>query len=226
MSSTSRLEALELRIGHSFNNRSLLIEALTHGSTSTDDHPSNQRMEFLGDRVLALCMASELALKFEDDLVGELAKRFNHLVSRRTCADVGRDLDLGSMVKMSAETRRSGGSRRSTVLADAVEALIAAVFLDAGWQVARETVLRMWDNRIDIDLEEIEDAKSRLQELLLGKGSPLPVYKVIDRIGPDHGPLFTVKVKTGDGMTAVAEGSTKREAEKKAAAEMLKLIGE
>ncbi len=224
MGAPSRLAALEARIGHRFGNRALLQEALTHGSVSTSGLPDFQRLEFLGDRILGLCIAIELLDRHPDDSVGEIATRFMALVSRQICAEVARSIELGTAIRMSADTQRTGGRTRPTLLADAMEALIAALYIDGGWEAARRIILAHWGDRLDVDIAAIKDAKSQLQEVLLAAGDPLPDYRVIEHVGPDHDPLFTVEVTARDGLKARSRSGTKQDAEKKAAAALLKQI--
>jgi len=224
MGSTPRLAALESRIGHRFANRDLLQEALTHGSVSTGGLPSFQRLEFLGDRILGLCIAIELMSRHPDDSVGDIATRFMSLVSGQTCAEVARAIDLGSAIRMSADSQKMGIRSRPALLADAMEALIAALYIDGGWEVARRVILEEWGDRLDIDIDAVKDAKSQLQELLLSAGESLPDYQVVECVGPAHSPIFTVEVTACRDLKATAKAGTKQDAEKKAAASMLKLI--
>lgn len=223
MKVSAELKAFEARLGHAFRHKDLLVRALTHASLSSDTRPSNERLEFLGDRVLNLAMAE--ALIADDPLAaeGRLAPRLNALVRLETCADVARGIGLGEVLKLGRSEMLTGGRKKDALLGDALEAVIAAVFLDAGWQVARDTVLHLWGNRIATAETHARDAKSALQEWAQARGLPVPTYIEEAREGPDHQPRFTVSV-TLEGRTGRAEAGAKRQAEQAAAADLLAQI--
>lgn len=220
MKLSGELRAFESRLGHTFRNADLLVRALTHASLSTATRPSNERLEFLGDRVLNLAMAEALIAGDPLAAEGRLAPRLNALVRLETCADVARGAGLGEVLKVGRSEMVTGGRKKDALLGDALEAVIAAVFLDAGWDAARATVLRLWGDRIAAAETHARDAKSALQEWAQARGLPVPAYVEEAREGPDHQPRFTVAVTVG-GHTARAEAGAKRQAEQAAAADLL-----
>ncbi|HHS89635.1 MAG TPA: ribonuclease III [Rhodobacteraceae bacterium] len=215
------LKSFESRLGHQFSDRALLVRALTHSSISTPTRPDNQRLEFLGDRVLGLAIADALFGAGDEAPEGRMAPRFNALVRRETCADIAREIDLGAVLKLGRSEMVSGGRRKQALLADAMEAVIAAVYLDAGFEVARDMVLRLWSDRIDAVEDDARDAKTALQEWAQARGQTPPVYSVVKREGPDHSPMFTMEARLDSGESATAAASTKRQAEQAAAQALL-----
>lgn len=209
------------RIGHVFERPELLTEALTHASFSSPGRADNQRLEFLGDRVLNLVIAEVLFLSDRRADAGGLAVRYNHLVRRETCAEVARDIGLGEALRLGRSEMLSRGRRKEALLADAMEAVIAAVYLDAGLEAAREVVLRLWGGRIDAAETSAPDAKTALQEWAQARGMAPPAYSEVARTGPDHAPRFTIEVRLADGATSRAEAGSKRAAEQAAAAALL-----
>ena len=221
MKLSSELRAFEARIGHRFDDPELLIRALTHGSVSSPTRADNQRLEFLGDRVLGLVMATALLELDRDASEGQLAPRFNALVRKEACADVARQIDLGAVLKLGRSEMLSGGRRKQTLLGDAIEAVIAAVYKDAGFDVARDMILRLWGDRIGQVEADARDAKTALQEWAQARGQKPPVYAEIARTGPDHAPVFTIAARLQDGDEARATAGSKRQAEMAAAAALL-----
>lgn len=215
------LQAFQTRIGHSFARPDLLVRAVTHASIGTPSRPDNQRLEFLGDRVLGLVMAEALFQADPGATEGQMAPRFNALVRKETCAEVARDLGLGEVLKLGRSEMLSGGRRKEALLGDAVEAVIAAVYLDAGFDVARQLVLRLWGDRIGAVAANARDAKTSLQEWAQARGMSPPAYVETARSGPDHQPRFTVRVTLDNGAAAEATAGTKRAAEQSAARDLL-----
>ncbi len=215
------LKALEQRIGHSFSKPELLLRAVTHASISSATRPDNQRLEFLGDRVLGLVMAEALLSADQAASEGQLAPRFNALVRKESCADVARDIALGEVLKLGRSEMLSGGRRKEALLGDAMEALIASVYLDAGFEVAKALVLRLWGPRIGKVDVDARDPKTSLQEWAQARGMPPPLYRQMDRTGPDHEPIFTVEVTLEDGARETAQAGSKRAAEQQAARALL-----
>lgn len=215
------LAAFAARIGHSFNRPELLLRALTHASIATPTRPDNQRLEFLGDRVLGLVLAEALLEADPDASEGQLAPRFNALVRKETCAEVARQIELGAVLKLGRSEMMSGGRRKQALLGDAMEAVIAAVYLDAGFAAARDLVLRLWGERIAAVEADARDAKTSLQEWAQARGLPPPVYAELGREGPDHQPLFTVEARLSTGEAERAKAGAKRQAEQAAAAALL-----
>ncbi len=215
------ISAFQARLGHEFAQPELLLRALTHSSISSATRPDNQRLEFLGDRVLGLTMAEALFEKDKTASEGQLAPRFNALVRKETCADVARQIDLGAVLKLGRSEMMSGGRRKEALLADAMEAVIAAVYRDAGFEVAKALVRRLWGKRIDRVEDDARDAKTALQEWAQARGQKPPKYSEVAREGPDHAPIFTIEVTLESGEAERSEANSKRQAEQAAAKALL-----
>jgi ribonuclease-3 len=215
------LAAFAARLGHEFRRPELLVRALTHPSLSAPSRPDNQRLEFLGDRVLGLVMAEALLAADREATEGQLAPRFNALVRKETCAEVARSVDLGAVLKLGRSETMTGGRRKEALLADAMEAVIAAVYLDAGFEAARAVVLRLWGDRVGRVEADARDAKTSLQEWAQARGLPPPAYVEIARAGPDHAPEFTIEARLSTGESARAVAGSKRQAEQAAARALL-----
>jgi len=209
------------RLGHDFARPALLIEALTHSSISSPGRDDNQRLEFLGDRVLGLVMAEALLEADSDAAEGQLAPRFNALVRKETCAAVAREIDVGAVLKLGRSEMLSGGRRKEALLGDAMEAVIAAVYVDGGYEAARAVVLRLWGERIATVEADSRDPKTSLQEWAQARGLAPPAYVETDRTGPDHAPVFTIEARLGSGESAEATAGSKRQAEQAAAGALL-----
>jgi ribonuclease-3 len=217
VSLSKELAAFAGRIGHEFARPELLVRALTHASMSSANRADNERLEFLGDRVLGLVMAEALLAKDRQASEGSLAPRFNALVRKETCADVARGVDLGSVLKLGRSEMMSGGRRKEALLGDAMEAVIAAVYLDAGFDAAKELILRLWADRIDAVEADARDPKTLLQEWAQARRQSPPAYEEVSRTGPDHAPVFTIRVRLDSGETETARARSKRQAEQLAA---------
>ncbi len=215
------LKVFEGRIGHHFATPELLNRAVTHASMSSANRDDNQRLEFLGDRVLGLVMAEALLALDTRATEGQLAPRFNALVRKETCADVAREIDLGQVLKLGRSEMISGGRRKQALLGDAIEAVIAAVYLDGGFDAARDMVLRLWGNRVTTVKEDARDAKTALQEWAQARGLNPPKYVQTDRSGPDHAPVFTITAQLESGQEAAATANSKRNAEQAAASTLM-----
>jgi ribonuclease-3 len=216
--------AFAQRLGHRFGDPALLQRALTHASMSSATRPDNQRLEFLGDRVLGLVMAEALLQADTGASEGQLAPRFNALVRKETCAEVAAQLGLGEVLRLGRSEMMSGGRRKQALLGDAMEAVIAAVYLDAGFDAARAVILAAWGGRIAGVEADARDAKTSLQEWAQAQGQPPPVYREIGRRGPDHAPVFTVEVTLESGESGRAEAASKRRAEQAAARMLLERL--
>jgi ribonuclease-3 len=221
MKLSSDLRSFSRRIGHMFADPELLVRAVTHASISSSSRPDNQRLEFLGDRVLGLVMAEALLAADPEASEGQLAPRFNALVRKEACAEVARDVGLGEVLKLGRSEMMTGGRRKEALLGDAMEAVIAAVYLDAGFAAARDMVLHLWANRIGAVATDARDAKTALQEWAQARGEPPPDYVEVAREGPDHAPTFTIEVRLSTGETARATAGAKRQAEQAAAKALL-----
>ncbi len=212
------------RLGHEFTRPELLHRALTHSSLSSETRADNQRLEFLGDRVLGLVIAEALLAHDRAATEGQLAPRLNTLVRKETCAEVAESIDLGEALMLGRSEMMSGGRRKTALLGDAMEAVIAAVYLDAGFETAQNVVLTLWASRIARAEETAADPKSDLQEWAQARGMPTPEYRDLDRSGPDHAPVFTVEARLQNGKSATASAPNKRVAQKAAATALLKEI--
>ena len=221
MKLSADLKSFEDRLGHSFARPELLIRALTHGSISSNTRPDNQRLEFLGDRVLGLVMAEKLLTDDPDAPEGTLAPRYNALVRKETCADVARQIDVGAVLKLGRSEMKTGGRRKLALLGDAMEAVIAAIYLDAGFDAAQAVILRLWGDRIQNVEADARDAKTSLQEWAQARKLTPPSYVELSREGPDHAPVFTIEVRLDNGKSAVAKAPSKRAAEQSAAKMLL-----
>jgi len=218
---------LEERIGYKFADKSLLDNALTHISALSGANRvgSYQRLEFLGDHVLGLVISDMLYRAFPRANEGELSRRLADLVRKEACAEIGREMDLGPALRLGSSESSAGGRLRTTILADACEALIGATFLDGGYQAAETLVERFWKARMLRPLRPLRDPKTMLQEWAQARGLPTPTYRELARTGPHHDPEFRVAVALPDRPPAEGLGSSKRSAEQAAAAAMLGRVG-
>ncbi len=219
-------DAVAVALGWRFSNPALLDEALTHSSAASSAETPNERLEFLGDRVLGLVIAEALYDRFPESPEGALAARFNALVRRETCAAIAEQIDVGPALKLGRSEARSGGRAKEALLADAMEALLAAVYLDGGYDAAAGMHAKLWGPLIEqqIGEEAPQDPKTALQEWAQGRGEALPNYELVHREGPAHAPIFRVAVRLEDGRFAEATASTKRAAEREAASALLARI--
>ncbi len=211
--------AFQARLGHQFRNPALLAHAMTHRSAADPKRgmlDSNERLEFLGDRVLALVMAEWLSERFPQEREGALGKRLSVLVAADTLAKVGEAIGLPAALRIPPAEGRTGLRGRGTVIADATEALIGSLYLDAGLEAARAFVRREWSVFLEADPTPPMSAKSRLQEHTLGRAEGLPEYRMVSSSGPSHKPFFVVAVRAA-GREAEGRGDSKRAAEQAAA---------
>ena len=220
---------LEERIGHKFADKTLLERALTHISAlsggSQNRVSSYQRLEFLGDHVLGLVISEMLFRIFPKANEGEMSRRLADLVRKEACAEVARAMDLGPALKLGNSESHAGGRLRTTILADACEALVGAVFVDGGYKPAAALVERFWKERMLKPARPLRDPKTMLQEWAQARGLPTPAYNELGRTGPHHDPEFRVAVVLPAREPAEGMGSSKRAAEQAAAAAMLKREG-
>ncbi|WP_147126310.1 ribonuclease III [Shimia ponticola] len=222
MKLSAELKAFQDRLGHSFARPELLVTALTHASLSSATRSDNERLEFLGDRVLGLVMAEALLDADNSASEGQLAPRFNALVRKETCADVARQVDLGAVLKLGRSEMMSGGRRKDALLGDGMEAVIAAIYRDAGFVAAQKVILKLWGKRITTVEEDARDPKTSLQEWAQARKLPPPKYVEVARSGPDHAPEFTIEARLENGQSAQAKAGSKRQAEQTAAKTLLK----
>ena len=219
MSKQPDLSALEAKLGYSFKNRAHLQQALTHSSKAGS--ANNERIEFLGDRVLNLVMAENLFKTFPEENEGNLAKRHSALVQGRMLYIIGGILNIGDYVNMSDYERHGGGGENENIISDATEATLGAIFLDGGLDAAREVILRLWGDNVQTLTSANNDPKTELQEWVQARGLPLPEYEIVHRSGPDHAPLFEVEVRVKGHDPISAEGASRSKAEKSAAMRMI-----
>jgi ribonuclease-3 len=220
--SKPNLGAFMLNIGYTFSDLSLLETALTHASIDAGKtRPVYQRLEFVGDRVLGLVVSDILYQRFPDADEGELALRFNGLVRRETLADIARELDVGPYLVLGASEVKSGGRDKDAILADALEAVLAAIYLDAGYDTSRQVVITHWEKSLEKQRLAPRDPKTILQEWSQGQGLGLPIYSELERSGPDHSPIFVIEVQVGNRNPAKGEGASKQAAERIAAQAMI-----
>jgi ribonuclease III len=219
------VETLEKRLGYVFADRERLDRALTHSSTQAGKSGNYERLEFLGDRVLGLCIAELLFERFRNAAEGELSVRLNQLVSAQTCAAVADDLELHVFIRTGSDVKSVVGKRMASVRADVMESLIAAVYLDGGLDPARAMIRRLWGARASEQHAARRDAKTELQEWSHARSGKPPIYRIIDRTGPDHDPQFTVEVEIDGLASARGVSRSKRTAEQEAATKILKREG-
>ena len=221
-------DALSRALDHCFADPALLREALTHPSTDLQDRGDArfgyERLEFLGDRVLGLVIAEWLLERFPDEPEGSLARRHTALVRRETLAQVAREIGLGGHLILSPGEDESGGRENEAILADACEAVIAALYLDGGSEPARAFIRAAFAEAIDRHQRPPQDAKTALQEWAQARGLPLPDYEEVSRSGPDHRPLFEIRVSIDGHAPATASGTSKRVAERQAASLLLEAL--
>jgi ribonuclease III len=215
--------ALIAMLGYQPNDPVLFTEALTHGSLSTRGSMERdyQRLEFLGDRVLGLVIATELYKRFPDEPEGKMSSRLNGLVSRETCAEVGRVLNLGPLIRLGKQARDDGARDSENVLGDVVESLIGALYLDGGLGVAERFILAGWDSRMTAVTVAPKHPKSALLEWAAANRRRPPEYRLVRREGPDHAPRFVISASITNVGEAEATGTSKQDAESAAAAALM-----
>ena len=214
------LSDLEAGLAHQFDDRHLLEAALTHAS-APNAASTYERLEFLGDRVLGLVIADFLMRRHPDENEGDLARRFAALVDRDSLSVIAGQLNLGVYLRLSTGEEAAGIRRNASVLADAMEAVIGAIYRDGGLEAARPIVEHLWLALADRNVEPPMDVKTVLQELVQSKGGGLPRYREIARSGPDHRPVFTVEVTVDGATPARGQGASKQAAERAAAEALL-----
>jgi ribonuclease III len=214
-------EALQERLGYRFRNADLLAQALTHVSGASAPGGSYQRLEFLGDRVLGLAIASLLYRSFPHAPEGELSRRLSELVRRESCAEVAIAWDIGPFLKLGGGEVQSGGRKNQAILADVCEAVIGAAFIDGGFDAASGMVERAFGELLSTPRRPLRDPKSALQEWAQGRGLPTPTYMIAEQTGPNHAPKFTIRVKVTGTESGIGHGTSKRAAEQEAARSLL-----
>ena len=211
-------EFLRDALGHEPRDTALFERALAHSSATRDSY---ERLEFLGDRVLGLVIARWLYELFPNEAEGKLSRRYNVLVARETCGEVGRELGLPALIRLGKQAREDGANWSDNVVGDVVEALVGALFLDAGIEAAEAFVRRAWATYVESQDRAPKHPKSALQELAAARNWAAPTYELASRTGTHHAPRFTVRVTIAKVGEASAEGSSKQEAETGAAKALL-----
>ena len=206
------------RLGHRPKNLTLFELAFTHSSVGRDSY---ERLEFLGDRVLGMVIANALYRRYPSEPEGYLSRRYNGLVDRETCAANGREIGIPALIRLGKQAREDVASQSENVIGDVVEALIGALFIDGGIEAAERFILKLWEPDLASQRRAPQHPKSALQELAAAKGCKPPHYEVVGRTGAHHAPKFTIRVSVGKLGEAMAEGSSKQEAETAAATALL-----
>jgi ribonuclease-3 len=215
------ISKLQTAMGARFADTGQLAQALTHSSWSESD---SERLEFLGDRVVGLVMAELLYKRFPKEPEGDLAKRHAALVCGETMAEIGRAIGLGDALILSESERAAGGADNDNLLADALEAVIGALYLDQGLDVCAHSVEKLWGERVTTLSRPPQDAKTALQEWAQARGLDVPAYDIVNREGPDHAPQFEIEARLSNGCNARASASNRRAAEKEAARRLLRRL--
>lgn len=212
---------VQTALAHTPRDIGLFQRALTHGSAKKESY---ERLEFLGDRVLGLIIASWLYERFPTEPEGKLSSRFNALVAGDTCAEIGREIGIPDHVRLGKQARDDNANQSTNVIGDVVEALIGALLLDGGYRAAEDFVRRKWAPRLDSQGRAPQHPKSALQELAAARGLATPSYETVGRTGAHHAPHFTVRVSIRNAGEAEADGSSKQEAETAAATALLEKL--
>ncbi len=213
------IDEVQDSLDYRFRKIDMLYRALTHSSAGAGDN--YERLEFLGDRVIGLVVADWLLETYPDEKEGALAKRHAALVQGQMLADIARLVRLGDAMQFSEAERAAGGAKNVNILADGLEAVIGALFIDGGYESCERVIKRLWGNAIRIMKEPPQDPKTALQEWAQGRGLPLPSYTLVGREGPDHAPVFEINVAVEGYPSWTAKGTSRRTAEKDAAGMLL-----
>ena len=211
-------QSLEKKIDVKFKNKDLLIQALTHKSFNPNEN--NEKIEFLGDRVLGLVIAKKLLEIYPDEKEGVLDKKFASLVNKKTCLKIAKKINLNKYI-LTLDVKKKGNIIEDKVMSDCCEALIGSIYLDRGYSSVEKFILELWSDNIKDSIVTQIDAKTKLQEFSLKRFKKLPIYKLVSNTGPRHKPLFKVGVKLIDTKFYFAEGNSKKDAEQNAAIKCL-----
>ena len=214
-------KSLEKKINFKFKNTELLAQSLTHKSFNSNDN--NEKIEFLGDRVLGLVIAKKLLEIYPDEKEGILDKKFASLVNKKTCLEIAKNINLERFI-LTFNSNNKKNKIEDKIISDSCEALIGAIYLDKGFNASEKVILNLWDNNIKKSIITQIDAKTKLQELSLKNFKSLPVYKLVSNTGPRHKPLFKVGVKLPNTKFFFSTGKSKKDAEQNAAIECLKSL--
>ena len=216
-----KVDDIEKILKIKFKNRDLLLQSLTH--KSYNKYLNNEKLEFLGDRVLGFVIAKKLLELYPDEKEGILDKKLASLVNKEKCYDVGKSLQLNKVIKTN-NSAKTNNNIESKIISDACEAIIGAIFLEHGINVAEKTILNLWSKDLKNSVETQIDAKTRLQEYSLKEFKVLPVYKLIESKGPNHKPTFKIQVKIKNTKAELGHGSSKKIAEQNAAKKLIDKI--
>ena len=208
-------------ISYRFDDLALLKDALTHTNNSKKKNLKFQRLEFLGDRILGLAIADILFHKFANESEGDLTRRMHTLVNEETLAKIAKEINIGEHIILSYNEEKAGGRNKNTILADTLEAIIAAIYLDKGYASVFEFVSQHWDKYLSVETTPPIDPKTKLQEWCQSKGFNLPLYNQVEKSGPDHSPEFIIKVVINAEFQIEGLGLTKKQAERRAASNAL-----
>ena len=217
-----KLNKLQKKIGISFKDDKLLIQALTH--KSFDKSNNNEKIEFLGDRVLGLVIAKKLLELYPNEKVGMIDKKLANLVNKNKCFEIGKELELDNYILTGNTEKKKKVNIEKKIISDCCESLIGAIYIDKGFEVSSKFILNYWKNYLNLSDITVIDSKTRLQEYSLKKFKALPIYKLISNTGPRHKPNFKISVKIKDSKTVIADGSSKKNAEQAAAMKLLETI--
>ena len=223
MNNSELSKSIENVLDYRFSDKALLETALTHSSAAGAHIYSNERLEFLGDRVLGIVIANILYIRFDSEDEGSLARRFAALTSREAIAKVAEKLEIEKFVEMSPADDAASDRGRLSLLADTVEAILGAMFLDGGLDGAANFIKSHWEKMIDENINPPKDAKTELQEWTQAKGLGLPEYKIVEQSGPDHAPIFNIEVEVSNYEKHSGSGSSRRNAEMEAAKAFLEM---
>ena len=212
---------LSSALGHEPRDLALYEQALTHGSASRTTY---ERLEFLGDRVLGLVVAEWLYERYPDEPEGMMSRRYNALVARETCADIGRELGIPAEIRLGRQAREDRATNSDNVIGDVVESLIGALYFDHGYGAAKSFIRTSWEGRLDSQKGAPVHPKSALQELAAAMNWGTPVYEIVSRSGLHHAPTFRIKVSIRGAGEAEAEGPSKQDAETAAALALLEKV--
>ena len=215
-----KVDDIEKTLKIKFKNRDLLLQSLTH--KSYDKYLNNEKLEFLGDRVLGFVIAKRLLELYPEEKEGILDKKLASLVNKKKCYDVGKFLQLNKVIKTNNSVKTNNIENK--IISDACEAIIGAIFLEHGINIAEKTILNLWSKDLNNSVETQIDAKTRLQEYSLKEFKVLPVYKLIESKGPNHKPTFKIQVKIKNTKAELGHGSSKKIAEQNAAKKLIDKI--
>ena len=216
------LSSFQKRIGINFHNHKLLTKCFTHKSYNPVEN--NEKLEFLGDRVLGFVISKKLLELYPNEKVGMIDKKLANLVNKNKCFEIGKELELDNYILTGNTEKKKKVNIEKKIISDCCESLIGAIYIDKGFEVSSKFILNYWKNYLNLSDITVIDSKTRLQEYSLKKFKALPIYKLISNTGPRHKPNFKISVKIKDSKTVIADGSSKKNAEQAAAMKLLETI--